>query len=209
LAAGIHPHQAAKVTQEDLDALADLHHGRWDFGDELKRVRAVGEIGLDFHYDFASPEQQEKLLRRQLEMAIETGRPAVIHARQSEERVCEILGEYRALEGKVVFHCFSGGPEIARRVLDLGDLLSFTGVVTFKNAGAIRESARLAPADRILVETDAPFLTPEPIRKIRPCEPAYVVHTARFLAEIRNEALDALAEATTRNAERFFGMSGE
>jgi TatD DNase family protein len=118
------------------------------------------------------------------------------------------MTDYPTLAGRTVFHCFSGGPELARRVLDMGFLLSFTGVVTFKNAGAIRESARLAPVDRILVETDAPFLTPEPVRKIRPCEPAFVAHTARFLAGLRAEAFAALAATTTANANRFFNLPG-
>ena len=209
LIAGIHPHKAAGATADDLGALADLHHARWNPADPLDRVVAVGETGLDFHYDFATPQQQEALFQSQLELARETGRPVVIHARRAEERVCDILADYPALAGRAVFHCFSGGPELARRVLDLGCLLSFTGVVTFKNAGAIRESARLAPADRILVETDAPFLTPEPVRKIRPCEPAFVLHTARFLAELRKEPFEALAAATTANAERFFNLPGD
>ncbi len=209
LAAGIHPHEAAKTTPDDLAALADLHRGGWSDRVATERLVAVGETGLDFHYDFATPEQQEAVFHHHIELARETGRPLVIHARQAEQRVCDILADYPELAGRVVFHCFSGGPELARRVLDLGFLLSFTGVVTFKNADALRESARLAPADRILVETDAPFLTPEPVRKVRPCEPAFVLHTARFLAELREEPFEVLAAATTANAERFFKLPGE
>lgn len=209
LAAGIHPHEAAKTTPDELAALADLHRGDWNDRAAAERLVAVGETGLDFHYDFATPEQQEAVFRRHIELACEVGRPLVIHARQAEQRVCDILAEYPELAGRVVFHCFSGGPELARRALDLGFLLSFTGVITFKNAGDLRESARLAPADRILVETDAPFLAPEPVRKMRQCEPAFVVHTARFLAELRAEPFDVLAAATTANAERFFNLPGE
>lgn len=209
LVAGVHPHRAARVTSDELSMLADLHHGRWSPDDPLDRVVAVGEIGLDFHYDFATPEQQEAVFRDQLELARETNRPVVIHAREAEERACEILGDFPALAGRAVFHCFSGGPELARQVLDMGFLLSFTGVVTFKSADVIRDSARLAPADRILVETDAPFLSPEPIRKLRPCEPAFVVHTARFLADLRQESFEAFAATTTANAERFFKLPEE
>jgi len=209
LIAGIHPHKAAKVTADDVSALTDLHHARWSQDDPLDRVVAVGEIGLDFHYDFATPDQQEAVFRSQLELARETSRPVVIHARQAEERVCDILTEYPPLSERAVFHCFSGGPELARRVLDTGALLSFTGVVTFKNAGPVRDSARLAPADRILVETDAPFLSPEPIRKMHPCEPAFVVHTARLLADLRQESFEAFAATTTANAERFFKLPEE
>lgn len=210
LAAGIHPHEAAKTTPEQIAALQDLHRGGWGISDELRRrLVAVGEIGLDFHYDFATPEQQETLFRTQLALAIEVDRPVVIHARKSEERVCEILAEYPQLAGRVVFHCFSGGPELARRVLDSGSFLSFTGVVTFKNADEIRASAKMAPTDRIMVETDAPFLTPVPFRKVRPCEPAHVVHTAGFIADLRGATLAEFAEATTRNAECFFRLHEE
>ena len=209
LAAGIHPHEAANVTADDLSALAELHRHPSNNENVSQRVVAVGEIGLDFHYEFATPEQQERLFRSQLELACEVGRPVVIHARRAEERVGQILADYPALAERVVFHCFSGGPELARQLLDRGCYLSFTGVVTFKNAGALADSARLAPADRILVETDAPFLTPEPVRRIRPCEPAFVAHTARFLAELRGESFESFAAATTANAERFFNLPGE
>lgn len=206
LAAGIHPHNAARVTRDDLDALADLHRGRWHVGDEARRLVAVGETGLDFHYDFASPKQQEALLCFQLELAGEVGRPVVIHAREAETRVCEILAAFPALEDRVVFHCFCGGPELARRILDCGYSLSFTGVVTFHDAAQLREAARLVPSDRIMVETDAPFLSPEPVRKCRPCEPAFVAHTAHRLAELRKQPFDTFAATTTTNAERFFRL---
>ena len=209
LIAGIHPHEAARTTDEQLAAMRDLHHGRWNDEIDPRRIVAVGEIGLDFHYDFATPEQQNRLFRNMLDLSQEVRRPVVIHARRAETNVCDILDEYPALAGRVVFHCFSGDRAMARRILDKGNYLSFTGVVTFKNAAEMREVARLAPADRILVETDAPFLTPEPIRKIRPCEPAHVVHTARFIADLRNESFERFAETTTRNAESFFELPGE
>lgn len=207
LSAGVHPHQAAKVGADELAALTDLHLGHWNVGAAAKRVVAVGETGLDFHYDFATPERQEEVFRFQLELAIRVNRPVVIHARKSVERVLEVLSDYSALRDRVVFHCFSEGPAIAKRVFDAGYWLSFTGVVTFKNSDEIRESAKLAPRDRFMVETDAPFLSPEPIRKVRPCEPAFVAHTARRLAELRGEKYEALAAQTTANAERFFGIS--
>lgn len=206
LAAGIHPHQAAKAGPTELAALEALHQGA-QAGPLHGRLVAVGETGLDFHYDFASPAQQEEVFRRQLALAVAVRRPVIIHARKSVERVLEVLSDYDALRDHVVFHCFSEGPEIARRVLDAGYWLSFTGVLTFKNSDALRASAQLAPHDRIMVETDAPFLTPEPVRKVRPCEPAFVAHTARRLAEIRGVSADELAHQTTENAQRFFGLS--
>lgn len=205
-AAGVHPHEAAKVTDDDLEALAHLHRGRWRLGALEERLAAVGETGLDFHYDFAPRERQEQVFRFQLALAAETGRPVVIHAREAELRVCDILDEYPALAGRAVFHCFSKGPDVARRIFDAGNWLSFTGVLTFRNALEVQESARTAPADRIMIETDAPYLSPEPVRKVRPCEPAFVAHTARALAALRGEPPETLAARTTQNAERFFSL---
>jgi len=206
LAAGIHPHEAGRCGADDLAALADVHRGGQRRPELAGRIVAVGETGLDFHYDFAPRERQESVFRAQLELASKIGRPVVIHAREAERRVCEILADFPALAGRVVFHCFSGDHGMARDVLDRGCWLSFTGVVTFRNAEALRDAARYVPADRILVETDAPYLTPEPIRKQRPNEPAFLVHTARRLAEIRGEPYEEFARRTTQNARRFFGL---
>ena len=209
LAAGIHPHEAAKAGDDDLQALADLHHGRWANGPAANRLVAVGETGLDFHYDFAPPDVQERIFRYQLELARDVGRPVIIHARESEARVCEILAEFPVVCTRTVFHCFSGGPDLARRILDLGCWLSYTGVATFRNTAEIRASAVATPAERIMVETDAPYLTPEPHRKVRPNEPALVEHTARRLADERGAAFEDFAALTTRNAERFFRLASE
>lgn len=208
MAAGIHPHEAGRVTEDELYALEDLHHMRWEVG-EAMRLTAVGETGLDFHYDFAPREKQEAVFRFQLKIASEVQRPVVIHARRAEERVCEILAEFPKLRDRVVFHCYSRGPELTRQVLDRGWWVSFTGVVTFQNADEIRESAKIVPADRFMVETDAPYLSPNPVRKVKPCEPGFVAHTARFLAELRGERYEDLCAATTRNAELFFGLNRE
>lgn len=206
LAAGIHPHEAGKVAPEELAALRDLHSGRWPDADS-RRLVAVGETGLDFHYDFAPRDVQERVFRAQLALAQDIGRPVVIHARESERVVCDILDEHPGLRDRVVFHCYSADAALARRIFDSGWWVSFTGVVTFANAETIRAAARSAPADRFMVETDAPYLSPAPVRKIRPNEPAFVAHTARFLAELRGEPFEQLAARTTANAERFFGLS--
>ncbi len=217
LAAGIHPHEAGKATAEDCSALAEIHAAGIAPREIESRAAgarnerrfvpvAVGEAGLDFHYDFAPHDVQERVFREQIELAIRVGRPLIIHARESEARVCDILAEYRELRGRFVFHCFSGGPEMATRILELGGWLSFTGVVTFKNATAIQAAAQIVPADRMMVETDSPYLSPEPLRKIRPNEPAHVVHTARFLADLRGVTAAALAAQTTENAVRFFAL---
>ncbi len=207
LAAGIHPHQAGEASDEMLADLAALHDGAAVDPRLASRIVAVGETGLDFHYDFAPPDVQERVFRAQIDLALRVGRPLIIHARKSEERCGDILAEYPALAGRVVFHCFSGDEALAARLLGLGFHLSYTGVVTFKNADAIRRAAAATPADRIMVETDSPFLTPEPLRKVRPNEPALVVHTARRLADIRGESYERLAAQTTANAVRFFGLS--
>jgi TatD DNase family protein len=206
LVAGVHPHEAGTCSAEVWGELAALLRGQGLADDLKRRIVGVGETGLDFHYDFAPRRRQEEVFEAHLALAIEQGLPVVIHARESESRVCEILGRFPQLAGRVVWHCFSGDPALARRMLDLGGFCSFTGVVTFKKADMIRESARFVPSDRIMVETDAPYLSPEPLRKVRPNEPALLVHTARFLAALRGEDEREFAAATTANAVRFFGL---
>ncbi|MBK8915807.1 MAG: TatD family hydrolase [Phycisphaerales bacterium] len=206
VAAGVHPHHAAEVSDADLAYLSDLHAGKREAADFDAPIVAVGEAGLDFHYDFAPPDVQERVFRAQLRLASEIGRPVIIHARQAERRVCEILADYRELRGRAVFHCFSGDSDLAAHILDAGHWISFTGVATFRNGDGVRAAARLCPADRIMVETDAPFLSPEPLRKIRPCEPAFVAHTARRIAEERGSGFEEFCELTTANAVRFFGL---
>jgi TatD DNase family protein len=213
LVAGVHPHEAGQSDPQTIDALRALLRG--DPGVPgltagLKsRIVGVGETGLDLHYNFAPPQRQEEVFQAHLALAEELGLPVVIHARQSESRVCDILAQHPRLAGRVVWHCYSADTAVTRRVLDLGGHCSFTGVVTFKNAETIRASARLVPRDRIMVETDAPYLSPEPVRKIRPNEPALLVHTARFLADLRGETFAEFAAATTANAVRFFGLPEE
>lgn len=206
LVAGIHPHNAGKCGRDELDALTALHSGENVTAQLQERIVGVGETGLDFHYDFAPRDRQEQVFRFQLELAVAVGRSVVIHAREAEQRVCDILADYPTLAGRVVFHCYSGDQETAARILDMGFWLSFTGVVTFKNADAVRAVARDVPAERIMIETDAPYLSPVPVRKIRPNEPAFVAHTARHLAEVRGVSFEEFAATTTANAQRFFGL---
>jgi TatD DNase family protein len=209
LVAGVHPHEAGQCDPGTLDALRAVLRGD-DVVSELKRrIVGVGETGIDLHYDFAVPQRQEEVFEVHLALAAELQLPVVIHARESEPRVCEILAAHPRLAGHVVWHCYSADVAVTRRVLDLGGYCSFTGVVTFRNAAAIRASARLVPRDRIMIETDAPYLTPEPVRKIRPNEPALLVHTARFLADLRGETFAEFAAATTANAIRFFSLPEE
>jgi TatD DNase family protein len=188
---GVHPHDAAKATEETFDRLRDLL--------AAPKVLALGEIGLDYHYDFSPREVQRAVFVRQLALARDSGKPIVIHTREAWTDTMQILRENYS--GAGIFHCFTGGPAEAQEALGFGFHLSFGGVLTFPKAEPVREAARLAPLDRLLVETDAPYLAPVPHRGKRN-EPAFLVETARKLAEIRGIAPDEMAAVTTRNFER-------
>jgi len=197
LAAGIHPHEAGKVAGEDLERFARLWH-------EDKKIVAVGEIGLDYHYDFSPREVQQTVFRRQLDLSAGTLLPIVVHCRKAHGDVVRILKEHGYVGRRVVFHCFSSSPEQAAELRSLGWWTSFTGVVTFKNAKYTQQACAETPADMLMFETDCPYMTPEPIRKVRANEPQYLAHIVRFAAALRGTSFEALAEQTTANALRFF-----
>jgi TatD DNase family protein len=191
---GIHPHDASKATPDDFKRLADLL--------AHPKVLAVGEIGLDYHYDFSPREIQKSAFIQQMGVAAGANKPIVIHTREAWDDTLELIEQHWAPHGiGGIMHCFSGGPEEARRALDLGFYLSFGGIVTFPKALAVQEAAKSAPRDRILIETDAPYLAPVPKRGKRN-EPALIVHTARKLAELRAESYEELCDATTKNFRR-------
>lgn len=198
---GTHPNSAGEepdVTTGELVALA-AH----------PRVVAIGESGLDYHYDTAPRDVQMTCFRRHIAAARETGLPLVIHARSADDDIARVLEEETAAGAfKAVLHCFSSGPELARRGLALGLYVSFSGILTFKGSTALREIAAAVPLDRLLVETDAPYLSPVPLRG-RTNEPANVVHTAAVLAETKGVAPDALAAATTANFFRLFDKAAQ
>jgi TatD DNase family protein len=193
---GTHPHYA----HEELDiTAADLvARARND------KVVAIGEAGLDYHYDNSPREAQQRGFRTHIAAARETGLPLVIHSRQADDDTARIL-EQETGQGAfpAVLHCFTGGPGLARRAVALGHYVSFTGILTFKNSSALRAIAAELPADRVLVETDAPYLAPGRYRGKR-CEPAYVVETANVLAEARGVSFDTIARQTTENFFRLF-----
>ncbi|MCL4401485.1 MAG: TatD family hydrolase [Acidobacteria bacterium] len=191
---GIHPHDAAKATHASYERLRELA--------AHPKVVAVGEIGLDYHYDLSPRSVQREVFAGQLQLAAEAGKPVVIHTREAWEDTVGLLREH--WPGGGIMHCFTGGPEQAREALDLGFHLSFGGIVTFPKAENVRESVRLTPDDRLLVETDAPYLAPIPHRGKRN-EPAFLVDTVGKLAEIRGTSPEALAGLTTRNFERLCG----
>jgi len=196
--AGIHPHDARSADAHALEELKKLAR--------QEKVVAIGETGLDFHYNFSKQPDQRRVFEAHLDIAGELNLPAVIHSRNAFDETMEILDRSgRGLKG-VVFHCFSGTAEQARLVLDRGYFVSFTGVVTFKNAEVTRRAAQVVPLDRLMVETDCPYMSPEPVRAQKPNEPALMVHTAKFLAELKGISLDAFAQATTRTAVTFFRL---
>jgi TatD DNase family protein len=193
---GTHPHHAADERDITLDEIVRVTRH--------PKVVAIGEAGLDYHFDNGPGADQERSFRTHIAAARQTGLPLVIHARDADEEIASILQEEMARGAfRFVLHCFTGGPELARRGLALGGYVSFSGVVTFKNAEALRDIAREVPLDRLLVETDAPYLAPEPLRG-RTNEPANVVHTAARLAKVRGTGEAEIAKATTENFFRLF-----
>ena len=197
-AVGVHPHDAKDMTAQTLEELSGL-------GRDLNVV-AIGETGLDFHYDLSSATDQKRAFAKQLQIARELHLPVVIHCREAFDETVEILEQFgEGLRG-VVFHCFSGSPEQAEIVLDHNWHISLTGVVTFKNAEETRRVAKDVPLDRLMLETDCPYMSPEPVRKQKINEPALMIHTARFLAEFKQIPLEDLAAQTTRTAKTFFHL---
>jgi len=191
---GVHPHDAAKTDAEVFRRLAEvLKH---------PKVVALGEIGLDYHYDFSPRDVQRDVFIEQMRIAADARKPIVIHTREAWEDTLALIERHWKPTGLPgIMHCFSGGPQEAERSIALGFYLSFGGILTFPKSVDVQQAARAAPPDRILVETDAPYLAPVPKRGKRN-EPAFVVETARKLAALRRETLENVAEETTRNFEQ-------
>jgi TatD DNase family protein len=192
---GVHPHDAAKAVPETFDRLRELA--------KHPKVLAVGEIGLDYHYDFSPRDVQRSVFEQQLDLAAEARKPIVIHTREAWDDTLAVLKS--RWQGGGIMHCFTGDEQQARQALDLGFHLSFGGVLTFPKAEPTRQSARMAPPDRLLVETDCPYLAPVPHRGKRN-EPAFVVETAKRLAEVRGMSVEEIAAITTANWERLCGV---
>ena len=197
-AIGTHPHDARlydDAAEEKIKNLISNEH-----------VIAWGEIGLDFHYDNSPRDVQIDVFKRQLRAARECDLPVVIHTREAEAETIEILkSEYDGAQRRGVFHCFSGSRELAQRAIEIGFMISFSGIVTFKKADELRAIAKEVPLDRLLIETDCPYLTPIPYRGKRN-EPAYVVEVARCLATLHDVNIEEMARITTENFNRFFGL---
>ena len=195
VSAGIHPHEARLAIEAIYDELRGLARD--------KRIVAIGEIGLDFHYDHSPRDVQREVFRRQIRLARDVGLPVIIHTREADGESAAILEEEGAREIGGVIHCFTGGEELARRALALGFYISFSGIVAFPRSETIQAVARTVPEDRLLVETDSPFLAPPPHRGQRN-EPAFVVEVARKVAGLRGTTVEAVGASARRNFERLF-----
>ena len=199
-AVGIHPHHAEECDQQRLDELTKLA--------SQPQVVAYGEIGIDCFKDYAPLARQQQAFRQQLELACSLKLPVIIHDRDAHDLILATLKEQGPLPAGGVIHCFSGDSHVAQQFLDLGFYLSIPGVVTFKKAEELQEAAAMIPLDRLLVETDGPFLAPEPWRGKRN-EPAYTLYTAEKVAELKGLSLPEIAQATTANACQLFGLPTE
>ncbi len=199
---GVHPHEVKHIL--------DSWYGEFRRLAQRQKVVAYGEIGLDYHYNHSSPKEQRERFREQIQLARELKLPVIIHTREAQEDTIAILKEERASEVGGVFHCFSGDVWLAKDALDLGFYLSFSGILTFQNATMLRDIAKTAPLDRLLIETDCPYLTPIPHRGKRN-EPAYVSFVAQKLAELHADtpdmSADTIGRITTENAKRLFKIA--
>ncbi len=199
-AIGFHPHEADKVRDEDIEWLKDL---------ALKnpKVKALGEMGLDFYKSYSDPKKQEEVFRKQIALARELGLPIVIHMRDAEKETLRVLKEEKAYEVGGIMHCFTGSYETMKKAVDLGFYISYSGILTYKNAQSVREVARRTPTTRLLLETDAPFLAPQPVRG-KPNKPPYIWHTAEVLAKLLpNTSLEDVDRMTTENAKLLLNIS--
>ncbi|MCB1214925.1 MAG: YchF/TatD family DNA exonuclease [Deltaproteobacteria bacterium] len=194
-AVGVHPHDAKEVDEAVLERIKDLARH--------PKIKAIGEVGLDFHYNHSPADKQKEVLRQFIHLAKELKKPIIIHDRDSHEEILNILKEEKAHEVGGVFHCFSGDYKFGKRVLDENFLVSFTGIVTFKKADQTQEAAQKLPLEKMMIETDSPFLTPVPFRGKRN-EPAYVKHVAEKIAELKGLSLEDIGRVTSLNARRLF-----
>jgi len=198
-AIGFHPHEADKVREEDFEWLKEL-------ATKYPKVKALGEMGLDFYKDYSDRKKQEEVFRRQIAIARELGLPIVVHSRDAEEETIRILREEKAYEVGGVMHCFTGSYEFMKACVDLGFYISYSGIITYPNAQALREVVKKTPTYRLLIETDAPFLAPQPVRG-KPNKPPYIRHTAEILAQlIPNSSFEDVERMTSENAKLLFNL---
>ena len=199
-AIGFHPHEADKVKEEDLLWLKET-------AQRYPKVKALGEMGLDFYKDYSDRKKQEEVFRKQIAIAKELGLPIVVHSREAEKETIRILKEEKAYEVGGVMHCFTGSYEFMKACLDLGFYISYSGIITYPNAQNLREVVKRTPTYRLLIETDAPFLAPQPVRG-KPNKPPYIRYTAEVMAQlIPNSSFEDIERMTSENAKLLFNLS--
>ena len=196
--AGVHPHHAAEQDESYLSEIERLAVCEGNV--------AIGEIGLDYHYDYSPRPRQQESFAEQIALADRLGKVIVIHTREAFDDTMAIIGNSGLDGARFVFHSFTGGQGEVRRILDIGAMVSYSGIATFKTADDIRQGVAIVPDDRIMVETDSPYLSPVPVRNVRTNQPAYVAHVAVCLAGVRGVTPPQFADQTTANAKRFFGI---
>ena len=194
---GIHPHETEnnKVTKNVIIENIKKH----------QKIIGIGETGLDFYYNHSRKDEQIKSFKEHIEASIEADLPIIVHSRSAEHQTFEILNEYKNQKPKILMHCFTGSKDIAKKLLNIGAFFSFSGIITFKNASELVETVSFLPLDRLLLETDAPFLAPEPKRGFKN-EPSFIIHTAKKLAEIKNKTFDEIDSLTNKNFSSLFTL---
>lgn len=197
-AGGFHPHEASRFRESNLDELREMY--------QKGRIRAIGEIGLDFYYDHSPRDVQREVCIHQMELAWELKAPVAYHIRDAHQEMLEIMKGMKARLTGGIIHCFSGSAEIAKEYLKLGYYISFAGPLTFKKAPRLQEAVKLVPKDRLLIETDSPYMAPEPVRGRRN-EPANVRYVGLKMAELRGEKPEEVAAFTTENAMQVYGIN--
>ena len=195
---GVHPHEAQHQKSDYLDELQKLAGAG--------KVKAIGEIGLDYHYEFSKKDSQRQIFAEQLELAGELGLPVIVHCREALDDCLSMLDNWQRGDVPIVFHCFGGDTEQAQKILDRGFFISFTGIITFKNAIEVQRTAEYVPLEMVMLETDCPYLSPEPSRNVRPNEPALLTHIAEKLAQLKKLPVAEIARVTAENSRLFFGI---
>ncbi|MCX5633692.1 MAG: TatD family hydrolase [Phycisphaerae bacterium] len=197
-ALGIHPHYASDTSTADIEQVKNLA--------KHKKIVAIGETGLDFHYNFSKQDAQINLFENLLQIASDCRLPVIIHSREAFDKTVGILDKFKNNLKNVVFHCWGGTIEQTQIVLDKGFHISFTGVITFKNADLTREAAKIVPLERMMIETDCPYMSPEPHRKQKINEPALLIHTARKIAQLKQMPLEKFAQEVAKTTKTFFSI---
>lgn len=195
---GIHPHHAQEAFDEHIEQIGKLCTG--------EKCAAIGETGLDYHYNFSKQDAQKWLFRQHLDIAAKFSKPVIVHSRNAFDETLEILDEYKDVLKKIVFHCFSGDENQSAELVKRGYYISYTGVITFKNAEIGRRGVLAVPLERMMLETDCPYMAPEPMRRQKINEPALMVHTARFIAQLKGVEFEHFCSKIAETTKEFFGV---